>query len=1480
MNGIETNRVETSRKTTVAIAEVVKVGTQVTEVKTETTTENEVAFATVEEEDNTIPTGERVVVQTGLKGYDTVMFDVTYVNGIETNRVEVSRTTTAPLSEIVKVGMQVTEVKSETNVEKAVAYATVEEFDNTIPTGERVVVQTGVNGFDTVMYDVTYVNGIETNRVEVNRATTAPVSEVVKVGTQIIEIRSESVHDNTLQYGTQEQTDANLYIGERQVIQQGSEGYDVVLYDVTYVNGIEASRTEISRETIAPVEEIVKVGTKQAIAQISGFRIEELSVDASGVYEGYNSKNVVLRMTATSKNANITYAYVNYESANGYSDQLQFVNVGNNVFEATLPFSSYYTHAGLYQIGLIGASDSAGNTWIIFPEGNGSGLNYTSSDLSAADFTIKETSGLASVAGITLESITIENSSVYVGEWSSNKVTMKVKSDGAPISSAFIAFTLPNGWDNRCDFVYVGNDTYEATVTPYPTFLVGAGSYGVEAINIYDKNGNVFVFFPEGFGTGLNYDSGDLSGAYFEAINRPVVTTETIGLPNAIAFDTIYQDDPNLMVGETKVIQSGVYGNETQYYTVTYTDGIETDRVLSYSELISAPLAKIIAVGSKQPLAQIGGFTLKDLSVEADVAYAGDWEDSKIVTMKVSGTAATIQSAHFNYRLPNGGYGQEDFVYVGNDTFETAVPTYFWGEGSYQTDSVFLIDSNGNSWVIMSEGNGAGYNYTSADLSASDFEVLPAIASVGGVTLVSMDLEDNVIYEDDGTSNKLTIKIKDNDAAIATAYIGYTLPNGNNKSFDFVSVGNDVYEATINQPYLGFFPGVGSYTIEHIFIGDSNGDYVIFFPEGNGSGLNYTSGNLSEGNFEVLAKPVRIIETTTENEVAYVIVEIEDNTIPSGERVVVQTGVNGYDTVTHDVTYVNGVETNRVEAERKTTTPVNEIVKVGTQVIEVKSETNIEKEVGYATVEEFDNTIPYGERILIQTGTNGYDTVTYDVTYVNGVETNRVAVNKITTLPIEGIVRIGTQVIEVKIETEIENIVTYDTINQMDNNSPAGYMEVIQEGEDGHDIVTYEVTYTNGIETARIAISHSTLESIDKIIKFGTKITLNKTNEVLIIGETTVLTATVGPNVDILQDVSWKSSNEAVATVDSKGTVKAVGQGIASISVTDGINTVSCVFSVNPFVNLESISFEQPQATIKKGDSVKLNVTITPVEATNQNVVWTISDESVATVDSTGTVTALTAGTATVTATTEDGNKTANCSIIVPVTFNDEALEERVRWLIGKFTGDIYKTDVEGITNLPFGSSGITDISGLESFTGLKILDLSFTNVTDLQPIKGLNSLEELYLTNTSVSDISGLNNLTNLKKIIISGSELHDLSPIASLVNLTELHLYNNFITDVSALSGLVNLQMLNLNNNGVRDISPLQGLTNLKYLAFYNNRITDISALSGMTQLTNLDLTNNPVSDLSALAGKTSLQQLNLMNASVSDISPLVGAVDLDLS
>ena len=66
-----------------------------------------------------------------------------------------------------------------------------------------------------------------------------------------------------------------------------------------------------------------------------------------------------------------------------------------------------------------------------------------------------------------------------------------------------------------------------------------------------------------------------------------------------------------------------------------------------------------------------------------------------------------------------------------------------------------------------------------------------------------------------------------------------------------------------------------------------------------------------------------------------------------------------------------------------------------------------------------------------------------------------------------------------------------------------------------------------------------------------------------------------------------------------------------------------------------------------EGDEASIAATVAPEEATDKTVKWTSSDETVATVDAEGKVTAVKAGTATITATTNDGGKTATCAVTV-----------------------------------------------------------------------------------------------------------------------------------------------------------------------------------------------------------------------------------------
>ncbi|GHT62778.1 hypothetical protein AGMMS50239_17080 [Bacteroidia bacterium] len=165
-----------------------------------------------------------------------------------------------------------------------------------------------------------------------------------------------------------------------------------------------------------------------------------------------------------------------------------------------------------------------------------------------------------------------------------------------------------------------------------------------------------------------------------------------------------------------------------------------------------------------------------------------------------------------------------------------------------------------------------------------------------------------------------------------------------------------------------------------------------------------------------------------------------------------------------------------------------------------------------------------------------------------------------------------------------------------------------------------------------------------------TGVSLDKETLALKVDSTSQLTATVAPADANNQAVSWKSSNESIATVSSDGLVTAKTAGTATITVTtaDGGFAASCTVTVTPnIVSVTGVSLDKETLALKVDDTAQLTATVAPADADNQAVSWKSSDESVATVSSDGLVTAKAAGTATITVTTADGGFAASCTLTV-----------------------------------------------------------------------------------------------------------------------------------------------------------------------------------------------------------------------------------------
>jgi len=231
------------------------------------------------------------------------------------------------------------------------------------------------------------------------------------------------------------------------------------------------------------------------------------------------------------------------------------------------------------------------------------------------------------------------------------------------------------------------------------------------------------------------------------------------------------------------------------------------------------------------------------------------------------------------------------------------------------------------------------------------------------------------------------------------------------------------------------------------------------------------------------------------------------------------------------------------------------------------------------------------------------------------------------------------------------------------------------------------------------------------------------------------------------------------------------------------------------------------------------------------------------------------------------------------VTFPDSDLEAAIREAIGKPTGDIYPSDLAGLTSLDASKRNIADLTGLEQCTSLIMLNLNTNQISEITPLANLTNLTTLWLGGNQISDIQALVNLTNLTHLYLHCNQISDsnLPALTNLTNLTCLELSDNQISDITPLANLTNLTDLFLHNNQISDISPLANLTSLTVLWLAYNQINYVTPLANLTNLIYLDLWVNQISDITSLANLTNLTYLILGNNQINDISPLVDNLGL---
>lgn len=234
------------------------------------------------------------------------------------------------------------------------------------------------------------------------------------------------------------------------------------------------------------------------------------------------------------------------------------------------------------------------------------------------------------------------------------------------------------------------------------------------------------------------------------------------------------------------------------------------------------------------------------------------------------------------------------------------------------------------------------------------------------------------------------------------------------------------------------------------------------------------------------------------------------------------------------------------------------------------------------------------------------------------------------------------------------------------------------------------------------------------------------------------------------------------------------------------------------------------------------------------------------------------------------------------ITFQDDNLYKSLKTRItssaiissndGTKTLSIATDSIPTITQLDLSGSSISNLSGIEYFTGLTTLNLSRNSISDISKLSNLKSLTDLDLGTNSITNIDDISTLTSLTSLKISSNRISNIEPIRSLTKLQTLDLSNNAISDAKAVQSLRSLTSLDISSNSsLANLSDVL-MSQLKVLDVDSTAIRDIEGIDNYGNLRELILSNNAISTLAPLFEEEEVDD--------EDVCKLRGLEKLDVS
>ena len=205
-----------------------------------------------------------------------------------------------------------------------------------------------------------------------------------------------------------------------------------------------------------------------------------------------------------------------------------------------------------------------------------------------------------------------------------------------------------------------------------------------------------------------------------------------------------------------------------------------------------------------------------------------------------------------------------------------------------------------------------------------------------------------------------------------------------------------------------------------------------------------------------------------------------------------------------------------------------------------------------------------------------------------------------------------------------------------------------------NNIASLKNGYVTGLSTGTtyITVNSGTYSSTCKINVISnyipiTDISLPSSSGELLLNDTQNINASINPSNASNKILFYSSSNPSVASVDSSGNMTGNKIGNAIITILAENKSTSYKVSVVDKINLRGISISPETMTLTEGNTGKLSISFSPENATDKSVTWKSSNTGIVTVDTSGNIKAISAGNATITVTSNDGEYTASSKITV-----------------------------------------------------------------------------------------------------------------------------------------------------------------------------------------------------------------------------------------